>query len=354
MVRTTTNIPKSNYEMYGKNSYQIQKLPERKTPTLENFTLENVQVIAGKLMLNEDKIIPVSNYRQEKSVHAAGFLKKNSDESYRVIKTVNATNRLFQQGLFVGSSTSWFHFMIECVPRLMSIPEKKRYGVPVILPKDTPQQIVRLCEILTRANPIFVELLEGIQVQEIHIGRESGVIDPLEFSFRKQKIKEAISEIQASVGQSKSPKIFSDKIYVQRPKGLFRPLQNERAIRRMLEKQGFKTVRPEDLPLDEVVNIFSNANLIIAESGAAITNVLFTKPGAGLIELYPGKGPTDFWPELASISKVEVTKVFSVPAPMGPKGVARDGIYISKAKLRREIKHHGKIWLEKPSNLGTN
>jgi hypothetical protein len=337
MVRTMIVPSTHQYELYDNNPYQIQKVPQSGLPTLENLTFENVRIIAGKIILQGNQIIPVSNYRQEKSIHAAGYLKNNSPESFRILKTIHRVSPATQHGLFVGSSTSWFHFMIECVPRLMTIPKNIRHGTPIILPKDTPKQIVSLCELLTKAPPILVGLMEDIQVERINIGRETGVADPLEFSFRKERIKEAIFEIRTSVAESPGRKNFSEKIYVQRPHGLFRPLQNERSIRKMLEKQGFETVRPEELNLEEVFNIFSNARLIIAESGAAITNVLFAKRGSRLIELYPGKGPMGFWPELGSISEVGVVKVLSVAAPIGLRGVARDGIYISKVKLNREI-----------------
>lgn len=338
MVRSLKLFSKSAYQMYDDGSYEIQQLPTRMHPALEHLTFENVRLISGKLILSRGMIIPISNYRQEKSVHQAGFLKANDDGTYRVIKTFEEKNSILQSGIFVGSSTSWFHFVVECLPRLMTIPAKIRYGVPVILPKDTPIQIVELCEILTKVPPIFVGLMENKKVERIEIGQENGVVNPLEFSFRKARLKEAILEIETSFNQTVSLEIFPKKIYVQRPKGLFRPLQNEASIRKMLEKQEFETIQPEELNLKQVFNIFSNAKLIVAESGAAITNVLFAKSGTHLIELYPGKGPMDFWPELASISDVTVSKVLSVPAVIGPKGIARDGIYVSKSLINKEVK----------------
>jgi capsular polysaccharide biosynthesis protein len=128
-----------------------------------------------------------------------------------------------------------------------------------------------------------------------------------------------------------------EKIYLMRPRGLFRPLQNEKRVLSGLTTMGFKVISPERLDFHEVLKYMTNARIIVAESGAALTNILFALPGAKIIELYPGKGPMTFWPELAEIAGAEVRKIMSLPCPIGPRGLARDGIYIPFRKLKRTL-----------------
>jgi hypothetical protein len=179
--------------------------------------------------------------------------------------------------------------------------------------------------------------MESVKIDKLLVGIERSVTDPLEFEFRKNYIQIAIAEIRKLSVKSVNDSKGFDKVYLLRPNGLFRPLQNQRQILRFLRRIGFEIISPETMSLDDVVKVMSSARVIVAESGAAITNVLFARPGAILIEIYPGKGPLTFWPELASISGVKVEKLMSKRLVIGPRGIARDGIYVSKRKLNKLI-----------------
>lgn len=337
MIRFVTNIGKIKYEMYSQKEFRMAIDECTVSPVLGNKTCENVEVISGRVITRNNEIIPISNYRTEISVHHAGFLARaENPEFYTVLRTYRDREPL-DKAIFVGYSSSWFHFLIECLPRLLSIPSEIRQNTPMILPKNAPRQVLTICESLTNTKAIEVDRLEKIQVQKIYLGIEKGVTDPLEFEFRKAAIKRAINELRSNFTVNNEV-TNGRKIYIKRPEGLFRPLQNEKKIISNLIKMGFNVVSPEKMEFQEVLACMANARLIVGESGAALTNILFTLPGAKIIELYPGKGPMTFWPELAAIADAEVEKVMSLRCPIGPRGIARDGIYVPLRKLKKTIK----------------
>jgi hypothetical protein len=326
-----------NYDFFCSHLFKMQEIEFGNSPLISQVEISNAKILSGRIVLEQDSIFPVSNYRNEVSVHKAGYLQKDDVfDGFFVINTFSERNRI-EEALYIGASSSWFHFLIECVPRLIAIPKEKRVKLPVVVPAGLPSQIVTVCEKLTDAKVIPVRLMESVKIDKLLVGIERSVTDPLEFEFRKNYIQIAIAEIRKLSVKSVNDSKGFDKVYLLRPNGLFRPLQNQRQILRFLRRIGFEIISPETMSLDDVVKVMSSARVIVAESGAAITNVLFARPGAILIEIYPGKGPLTFWPELASISGVKVEKLMSKRLVIGPRGIARDGIYVSKRKLNKLI-----------------
>jgi capsular polysaccharide biosynthesis protein len=53
-------------------------------------------------------------------------------------------------------------------------------------------------------------------------------------------------------------------------------------------------VQPEKLSLDDQVMLFAGADVIVAEFGAAMANVVFCRPGVKIVEIIP-EGQFDTW-----------------------------------------------------------
>jgi len=75
----------------------------------------------------------------------------------------------------------------------------------------------------------------------------------------------------------------SRRVYISR--STTRKIINEDEVYGVLKKSGFEFVRCEKLSFDEQVNIFSDAEVIIGPHGAGMTNALFAKDGAKVLEI---------------------------------------------------------------------
>ena len=76
-------------------------------------------------------------------------------------------------------------------------------------------------------------------------------------------------------------------LYVSRGDAAHRHLVNEGAVRCVLEPMGFTVVDPGLLPFEQQVQLFARARVIVGPHGAGLTNILWSSPGADLIELLP-------------------------------------------------------------------
>jgi hypothetical protein len=77
------------------------------------------------------------------------------------------------------------------------------------------------------------------------------------------------------------------RIYVARGNATRRKLVNENEILQLLSNYGFEVIQTDNKTVSEQAEIFSQAEVVIALHGAALTNLLFIQPGTKVIELFP-------------------------------------------------------------------
>jgi capsular polysaccharide biosynthesis protein len=80
------------------------------------------------------------------------------------------------------------------------------------------------------------------------------------------------------------PKSFRN-IYLTR-EDLRRSIKNEREVVQIVQSKGFEIIDPAALSIREQISLFSEAKLVIAPHGGAITNMIYSKE-ASLLEVMP-------------------------------------------------------------------
>ena len=116
-----------------------------------------------------------------------------------------------------------------------------------------------------------------------------------------------------------NPKIKLDsskKIYVTRQDSNYRKLINESDVVTLLREKGYKVINPQLYEIDEQIEIFSNADKIIAPHGSNLANITFCKPGTEIFEITPSfreneKIFNDRYVNLSSINKLKHHKITS-------------------------------------------
>ena len=84
------------------------------------------------------------------------------------------------------------------------------------------------------------------------------------------------------------------RIYVRRNAGV-RKLVNDQQINDILAAAGFTVVAPEELSFSEQVRLFSQAELVIGATGAAIANLIFCPPGCKVHVLVAQHEDMPYW-----------------------------------------------------------
>jgi len=77
-----------------------------------------------------------------------------------------------------------------------------------------------------------------------------------------------------------------EKIFLSRRGAGRRQLVNEAELQTALAAQGFVSIQPETLSVAEQAHFLSAARCVVAPHGAGLTNLVFSPPGAFLLELF--------------------------------------------------------------------
>ena len=80
---------------------------------------------------------------------------------------------------------------------------------------------------------------------------------------------------------------ISKKIYVTREDSNYRKIINEGDVISLLREKGYKVINPQLYEIEEQIEIFSNAEKIIAPHGSNLANIIFCKPGTEIFEITP-------------------------------------------------------------------
>ncbi|TWG93986.1 uncharacterized protein DUF563 [Nocardioides sp. J9] len=95
-----------------------------------------------------------------------------------------------------------------------------------------------------------------------------------------------------------------EKIYVTRGTTPHtRRMVQEDAVRAALQARGFTCVDPGSLSVQEQVDHFAAARVVVAPHGAALTNLAFCRPGVRVLEMFaPGYTVHCYWAMTANIA----------------------------------------------------
>ncbi len=149
---------------------------------------------------------------------------------------------------------------------------------------------------LTDRKIVYVDSFEGLQVSELIafrfdnplVSAMAGNQDAALNLFNSFLLKEARSRIKSKMPPTSK---HSDRVLIERGRGLFRPLTNSHKLKELLMRDfGFAAFDLSGQRLDDVVNIFDEASIIVAEYGAGMANMIFANNNPTVLEL---RGPLE-------------------------------------------------------------
>lgn len=201
-----------------------------------------------------------------------------------------------QDGLHYVTTSGghYFHFFANDILPLLNV--WHRFG----------KQLGTIRVVVREGSPAYVEAtLAAIQRQipEIHIcklgARErlnhvrtlfvSQSADTLEWMpATRAEADEFATLLIRYYGLSREEPRQHRKLFITRGDARLRRLTNEVDVARALDPLGFEMFEPLGGNHPEQVERFRTAHTVVAVHGAALTNLLFCRPGTRVIELFPG------------------------------------------------------------------
>ncbi len=109
---------------------------------------------------------------------------------------------------------------------------------------------------------------------------------------------------------------LSKKIYVTREDSNYRKIINEGDVVTLLIQKGYRVINPQLYEIEEQIEIFSNAEKIIAPHGSNLANIIFCKPGTEIFEITPSfneneKTLEDRYLNLALMNNLKLNKIIA-------------------------------------------
>jgi capsular polysaccharide biosynthesis protein len=213
-------------------------------------------------------------------------------------------------------SENWYHFIFEGLSAFFR-QEHDIVKSPILVRDTCPKNIAQLLTYLTGYEPVVLKNRSSILAEKLFIIQEWQYRNRFDFNSRANDITEikfrlaqvfrsnhsTRMAIQAHAG-NKNPIIF-----LKRPFGIFRQMINYCEALEVLKERSITIVDPSTLDLYECYSLVHNAKVVIVETGAAMTNLLFCQSGTKILEINPDGFEPFFWSGLTKILELDHQRI---------------------------------------------
>jgi capsular polysaccharide biosynthesis protein len=161
-----------------------------------------------------------------------------------------------------------------------------------------------------RVEPFQLATLEALGIptkkviisdDNLHVYADRLVIPKLSSGLRPKWVCDFLRQ-ELLVKKHLKPLKGSERIYISRARAIRRKVINEQEVIERLAKHGFRTVLLERMSIEEQVRLFASAKVVIGPHGSGFTNMVFSNPGATMIEFFSWSFVHDCFPRLSSIT----------------------------------------------------
>jgi capsular polysaccharide biosynthesis protein len=196
--------------------------------------------------------------------------------------------------LLIGTATAdnYFSWLLESVPRLKLAQAASKEDYDFVLLQTGSPRFQK--EVLDRAG---VPEKKRLHCSKWRVYQFDRLVVPA-MPFPVQHVSQWACEWVRSLFPERNP-AAPERLYITRRqvnyKRLRRRLVNEEQLEARLKMLGFTIVQPENKSVAEQAQLFGAAKCVVAPHGAGCANLLFSPPGALLIELFdPGFSTRSF------------------------------------------------------------
>ena len=278
------------------------------------FWGESLVIVENKIVLSDEMVdFPGREFGKKtsriKMVHEGGVMFRENKKPSMYVKEGVC--------LSCGHDSNYFHWLVECLPKLLLLDSLDLFqDVPLLIPAGLHPNLMAALERLNTHNRpiIYIEQGAACQVDRLIYPSElSRILDRYEGSpvfnqdivLSHKWLTKVSDQLKNQVSYDGKP---WRKLFLSRRKGL-RVLGNHEQVEQLLRNQGFEIVEVDGLSLDFQIKLFSEASLVVAPTGAALTNMLFCQPGTKVIIFMSSHEVTNFyfWTNLGAINNLDIT-----------------------------------------------
>jgi len=181
----------------------------------------------------------------------------------------------FNDVVVLGSSAgdNYFRNLITFIPRLLFIPDKE---VSLVIHRKSSNKLREFIESILK--------IRGIKLKKFIY------LDDNFYNFTNSLIPQYFSEktcVKILNNIFKKKQQQNNRIYLTRKNSYYRKIINESDLIEELKLKKFKIIDLDTLSIDQQVNVFSSASIIVSPTSSALANIVFCQKGSKIYEIIP-------------------------------------------------------------------
>jgi len=184
------------------------------------------------------------------------------------------------------SKTSNYHWFFDCLPRLYFVLQQVKKPIKIIMRSDLPAFQHQTLQFILQDHPhaelVYIGEHEKWEVEQFilpsFMANSQSAYLPIEVcNWMQQKIWNGYNNERTNPRR---------RIYISRAIAKKRRVLNEEAFLPILMQYGFEIVKAEELNYQQQVQLFYDAETVVAPHGAGLTNLLFSRD-CKVLEFHP-------------------------------------------------------------------
>jgi Glycosyltransferase 61 len=198
------------------------------------------------------------------------------DEVLQPVQRLNT-----EREVVVHPTTPFYHWLLENLPNTLKLLKARPNAVVLFDSHRRPYMEDALALVLGTAPNRRMYVHGAVRVPRVLLLPQDEVscfVRPGDLSLLRESFHDVINRpIDADL---------PTRFYVSRRRTSKRPIQNEAAIEDALRARGLSIVYAEDLAFAQQIQLFAQAQLIVAPHGAGLANLTWCRPGTRVLELF--------------------------------------------------------------------
>jgi hypothetical protein len=207
---------------------------------------------------------------------------------------------------FGRCDANWFHFNIETLPRILNASRVTDNLVPVLVQSDIPQSAVDAIVATTGREVIKIDS-DFLQVNELIVSQAKSATMDSAFlvAITGDFTASSLASVKESLLQALPPEAGGEQRIVLLRQGAYRRIKNVKKVLSVLNEYGFVSIDIGSLTLREQISVINNAEVIVSQGGAGVTNMLFANESARFLGLIgPAKNQSLFWENFLNVLNI--------------------------------------------------
>ncbi len=197
-----------------------------------------------------------------------------------------SVGQVIEQPIFMGFNgghTNYSHWLTDHLTMVdVYLDLYKGTGIKIALPDNLSGFARRAVQIM------------GVEEKDIlWVGRRALKFSDLRFlstfSFDQipHRFSKAVDRLLNNLGIARDPTLATRNIFISRRDATARPFLNAQELEDLMVELGYEIFVTGEMTLEQQIETFSQAKVVIGAHGAGLINAVFCQEGATLIEIFP-------------------------------------------------------------------